>query len=269
VRTWNFLSGAFSFGALVAASFFATQTAHETIASTFTSAAKDRVQQTSPARFVQAAPEEFSISDVAGEAGQTIALNIKPNPAEPPEDLFTITGLPPEVKLSSGAPYEDFWLVRREELSSLTITTPDGFSRKFQIAVTRVRAADRPPVTLTATVSVSNKPSGADILNGLPAVRGRSPYVRTQSENALFEKARERFKKGDVAGARAIFEVLATKGDPDAAIAMGETYDPVVLAQLFIKGLQPDEAKAVSWYRKAEELGDQRARTRLNALNQN
>jgi TPR repeat protein len=36
-----------------------------------------------------------------------------------------------------------------------------------------------------------------------------------------------------------------------------------------VKGLQPDEGKAITWYKKAEELGDQRAKTRLNALNQN
>jgi TPR repeat protein len=57
------------------------------------------------------------------------------------------------------------------------------------------------------------------------------------------------------------------KGDPEAAIAMAETYDPVILGQLYIRGLQPDEAKAAAWYQKAMQLGDAMAKTRLNALN--
>jgi hypothetical protein len=217
---------------------------------------------------VSSQTDEFSVSDVAGQAGQYIPLNIKPNLSAPPEDLFAITGLPPEVKLSNGSAYDDFWLARRKDLASLTIITPDAFSRKFEIAITRVRSGSRPPVTLTATITVRPRPAASDILTAAPAILGRIPYARSQNETILFEKARERFVKGDVAGARAIFEVLALKGDPDAAIAMGETYDPVVLAQLYVKGLQPDEKKAITWYKKAEEFGDQRARTRLNALNQ-
>jgi hypothetical protein len=268
VRIWNYLSGACSFGALAVASYLATQFVTETIASSLSAAPKARLEQAALTRFVQASPDEFSVSDVIGQGGQSIALNIKSSSSQPPEDLFAISGLPPEVRLSAGAAYDDFWLVRRKELASLSLSAPEAFARKFQIAITRVRSADRAPVTQTATVSIVGRSPPPD-LSARPATRGRAFYSRSQNENILFDKALERFKKGDVAGARAIFEVLATKGDPDAAIAMGETYDPVVLAQLFVKGLQPDEAKAIAWYKKAEELGDQRAKTRLNALNQN
>jgi hypothetical protein len=267
VRTWNILSGARSFAALAVASYFATQVVAETIASTMIAPPNMRLAQATLTKFVQASQEEFTVADVTGQAGQSILLNIKPNPTDPPEDLFAITGLPPEAKLSSGTAYDDFWLVRRKELPSLSLLTPDAFSRKFQIAITRVRSADRPPVTLTATISILGKSPAAGALSSMQ--RGPAPYLRTPNENVLFDKAIERFKKGDVSGARAIFEVLAAKGDADAAIAMGETYDPVVLAQLFVKGLQPDEGKAIMWYKKAEELGDQRAKIRLNALNQN
>jgi hypothetical protein len=267
VRTWKTLSGARSLCALSLASCFATQVVTETIASTMIAPRKMHLEQSTLTKFVQASHEEFTVTDVTGQAGQSIPLNIKPNPSDPPEDLFAITGLPPEAKLSSGTAYDDFWLVRRKELPSLALITPEAFSRKFQIAITRVRSADRPPVTLTATISVLGRSPAAGALSSM--TRGPSPYLRTPNESILFDKALERFRKGDVSGARAIFEVLAAKGDGDAAIAMGETYDPVVLAQLFVKGLQPDEGKAIMWYKKAEELGDQRAKIRLNALNQN
>jgi hypothetical protein len=267
VRTWKTLSGARSFAALAIASFLTIQAVTETAASPMIVFPNIRPDKLALAQFVQALQEEFTVSDVTGPAGQGILLNIKPNPSDPPEDLFAISGLPPEAKLSSGTAYDDFWLVRRKELPSLTLITPEAFSRKFQIAITRVRSAGRPPVTLTATISILGKSAAAGALSSM--TRGPIPYSRTANETVLFDKALERFKKGDVAGARAIFEVLAAKGDGDAAIAMGETYDPVVLAQLFVKGLQPDEGKAIMWYKKAEELGDQRAKIRLHALNQN
>jgi hypothetical protein len=259
------LSGSFFFGALAVASCLAPSFAAGSLASPSTTASKPHLEQASLKIFVQASQEEFSVSDVTGQGGQSVALNIKSNPLGSPEDLFAISGLPPEVKLSAGSADDDFWLVRRKELASLSMTAPDDFSRKFKIAVTRVRSAGKAPVTLTATISILGKSAALSI--SAPSLRG--PYSRTQSENILFDKALERFKRGDVSGARAIFEVLAMKGDSGAAIAMGETYDPVVLAQLFVKGLQPDEGKAITWYKKADELGDQRARTRLNALNQN
>lgn len=210
--------------------------------------------------------DDFAVSDVAGQSGRAIPLKIKSDPAAPADDVFTIGGLPPEVKLSAGKGDDDFWMIRRKDLQSLTMITPDGFTRVFQVAVTRARTADRPPLTLVMNISISSKPSAA---SAVPSPSpGPSSYVRTAGENALFEKAYEQFKMGDVSGARAIFEYLATKGDAGAAIAMGETYDPVVLGQLFVKGLKPDEAKAVIWYRKADQLGDPKARNRLNALNQ-
>jgi hypothetical protein len=49
-------------------------------------------------------------------------------------------------------------------------------------------------------------------------------------------------------------------------MAMGETYDPLVLKKLFVKGVEADGAKAQQWYEKAEQLGSGEARNRLNAL---
>jgi hypothetical protein len=266
VQSSRLLLGAVSFTLMIVAAQLLT----ETTASSLTMSEKNGVGPSSAmATLVQVTPDEFSVSDAAGQDGQRISLNIKSNPGAPPEDLFAITGLPPEVKLSAGSAYDDFWLVRRKELQSLTMITPDGFSRKFQIAITRVRSANRAPVTATMNVQITNKSVGASPVQPAPSARSNSAYNRTSNETVLLEKAREKFKKGDVSGARSVFEFLAMKGDPESAIAMGETYDPVVLGQLYVKGLQPDEAKAVAWYKKAEQLGDQGARIRLNALNQN
>jgi TPR repeat protein len=47
---------------------------------------------------------------------------------------------------------------------------------------------------------------------------------------------------------------------------MAETYDPRVLARLGVRGLVPDRAAALEWYRRAVALGATDAAARIAAL---
>jgi hypothetical protein len=71
---------------------------------------------------------------------------------------------------------------------------------------------------------------------------------------------------GDVVTARLAFQRAAEAGDLNAAVALGATYDPTVLAKLGVVGISADVAKARSWYQKAEKLGSPEARRRLEVL---
>ncbi len=44
---------------------------------------------------------------------------------------------------------------------------------------------------------------------------------------------------------------------------LARTYDPEVLGKSDARSITPDPAKARDWYRKAAELGSQRAQQRL------
>ncbi len=211
----------------------------------------------------QAQIDDFAVSDVAGKAGEEIPLKIVPDPNGRADDLFSITGLPPQVRLSAGTPYDDFWVLRRKDLATLSLITPNGFARKIQIAVARVRSPNRPPAALTMNIVVSNETASGATRR---AEESQPAYSRSKDETVQFAKAYEKFKHGDIAGARAMFECLATKGDAEAALAMAETYDPVVLARFYIKGLEPDKRKAADWYQKAQQLGISKLKTRLDAL---
>jgi hypothetical protein len=59
----------------------------------------------------------------------------------------------------------------------------------------------------------------------------------------------------NVAAARLFFRRAANAGDAAAAIAMGATYDPEVLSQRFIHGIEADAHEAQKWYEKAREMG--------------
>jgi hypothetical protein len=94
------------------------------------------------------------------------------------------------------------------------------------------------------------------------AVRALDP-----KEIKLLVEQGERFiATGDLVTARIVFQRAAEAGDANAAVALGATYDPTMLAKLGVVGFSADVAKARSWYQKAEKLGSPEARRRLDIL---
>jgi hypothetical protein len=71
---------------------------------------------------------------------------------------------------------------------------------------------------------------------------------------------------GDLAAARVALKRAAEAGNPRASLALGATYDPIVLAQLGVRGIQADIAMARTWYEKAKEFGSADAPWRLELL---
>ena len=62
------------------------------------------------------------------------------------------------------------------------------------------------------------------------------------------------FGKGDLAAARLLYERAADAGDGQAALRLGETFDPVFLDQAHLS-VRGDSGAAMSWYRRARDLG--------------
>jgi TPR repeat protein len=60
--------------------------------------------------------------------------------------------------------------------------------------------------------------------------------------------------------------VEARGDDVAAAIALGATYDPTVLARMRAVGIDADVVKARFWYQKAVSLGSTEAKRRLELL---
>jgi TPR repeat protein len=63
------------------------------------------------------------------------------------------------------------------------------------------------------------------------------------------------FGVGDVASARLFYERAADAGNGEAALRLGETYDPNFLERAKLRAVQGDLKAAVHWYRRARELG--------------
>ncbi len=84
----------------------------------------------------------------------------------------------------------------------------------------------------------------------------------------LLARGRTYLSDGDLASARVFLRRAAERNDPQAALALGGTYDPAELRRLGIPNFnaQADPAKAQEWYRKAADLGSAAAASRLERL---
>jgi hypothetical protein len=71
---------------------------------------------------------------------------------------------------------------------------------------------------------------------------------------------------GDVTSARLFYERAADAGDGLAALQQGATFDPVMLSRAGVRGVAADPDQAMSWYRRARELGAVEAEQRIKVL---
>jgi len=133
--------------------------------------------------------------------------------------------------------------------------------------------APAPP--LMAPTPATVPPPAASILPPkapVPAIAAPSPPTSAAAASdrdeiaALLARARTYLSAGDVAAARLVLRRAAERADPQAALALGGTYDPTVLKRLGIVNFQADPAQAREWYRRAAQLGSADASLRLEQL---
>ena len=74
------------------------------------------------------------------------------------------------------------------------------------------------------------------------------------------------FATGNVAAARLLYERAADAGEAQAAVRLGETFDPVYLDGSHLRGLHGDPEMAVFWYRHARDLGATGVASQLKKL---
>jgi hypothetical protein len=103
----------------------------------------------------------------------------------------------------------------------------------------------------------------------MPAELSKSPSQRQPASEelaVLLKRGKDLIATGDLAAARLVLRRAVEANDAEAALALGATYDPLVLRQLRVYGFTPDAAMARSWYEKAAELGSAAAPRRLEML---
>jgi hypothetical protein len=108
----------------------------------------------------------------------------------------------------------------------------------------------------------------------VPAPAQRRPDVASARQmdreelRNLLNRGEAALQVGDLASARLLLGRAAEAGDINAALAIGATYDPRILAQRGVIGARPDIAQARTWYQKAADSGSAEAKRRLQDLAQ-
>jgi hypothetical protein len=102
-----------------------------------------------------------------------------------------------------------------------------------------------------------------------PAPRSDNrPALRLDSGELemLVKRGNEFIANGDLAAARLLLRRGAEAGSAEATLALGATFDPVVMQRLGAIGTTPDITQARQWYQRAAELGSNAALQRLAGL---
>ncbi len=82
----------------------------------------------------------------------------------------------------------------------------------------------------------------------------------------LLQRGDQLLGRGDVVGARAVYERAAEMGSGPAALALASTYDPNRLWSLGVFGMVGNKERARHWYARADQLGHASAKDRLRSL---
>jgi hypothetical protein len=82
----------------------------------------------------------------------------------------------------------------------------------------------------------------------------------------LIGRSQRLLSEGDVEAARILLQRAAEAHDARAALALGATYDPIMLAILHTHGVTADVSAALDWYAKASKFGSQEAQERFRLL---
>jgi TPR repeat protein len=106
-----------------------------------------------------------------------------------------------------------------------------------------------PPATESAPPVTAAPPPPA------PKLASTQPKLSGEEEELLLRRATGLMKRGDITGARLLFEHLAYRGSALGAFALAQSYDERYLNQLTIRGLSADQKQADYWYQRASELG--------------
>jgi hypothetical protein len=123
--------------------------------------------------------------------------------------------------------------------------------------------APPPAEPVAAAASIETAPPSA----GPTAKRAQTPRPLPADQIAILLARGDAFMQTrDIASARLFFERAADAGNGRAALRMGESFDPAFLGRIGIYRNIGDRQLALSWYRRARDLGDTEAAQLFEAL---
>jgi TPR repeat protein len=152
------------------------------------------------------------------------------------------------------------WRLSAEELKRAVIAPPRGFvgvmAVSLELRLADDSVADRKDLRLEW--SARNVTASAQ-----PASRQHD----AEEIAVMIKSGADLMANRDFAAARLMYQRAAEAGSAMAAFALAETYDPLMVGKLNVRGgISPDFTLAATWYEKAKALGSSEAPERLERL---
>jgi hypothetical protein len=221
----------------------------------------ERPEAKPPERADKANPVSLSASDGPAAAAPAIppALPSSASADRPVPKPMVPSAEAPEKKTAAVA-------LAVPEVAAPAAATPVGVPAA-PVAAPTDRPQAKPPVAsleapknaaaiaVPGSAASSAPPAATPAATAPEAVAPKQPSSTPVETAPLLERGDQLFGVGDIASARLFYERAADAGDGQAALRLGETYDPVFLERAKLRAIKGDRAAAVFWYRRARELG--------------
>jgi len=260
------------------------------------SAALDPAEPQRPAD-TRAKPN-LAASAVSGAPDTPIKLNIALSDPNIGDALISLKGLPKEAKLSTGIDVGGGqWLLPPGRLKDVTITAPGTAAGNYQLEAQLLKddaqtsISDPVPFKLSIAAPAGARPAPSPAVAPAPVsapqatgaavsrVRPEASRLAALPDEApqpdtdfltqmLIRDGNKKMREGDIAAARRFYEQATASGNPEAALAMGRSFDPTYFEKLTVKTGKPDPATAFDWYKKALDGGLVTARVKIDTLKQ-
>jgi hypothetical protein len=185
-----------------------------------------------------------------------LPLQITPEEGANEPYIITLTGAPQGTMLfGPNRISTDAWFLPPGGASRVEIALPEWSAQVFEITIGLRRPNGLVAAQTKAYVSVSP-----------PVATAFPPADEATARNLMARADQLITSRGDIVGARAMYQRAADLGSASAALALGATYDPNRLWSLGVLGLAGNKERAKQWYQRASDLGNSEAKARLTAL---
>src|SRR5579862_7353873 len=147
------------------------------------------------------------------------------------------------------------------------LRTPAAAGLLLQHGLTEANASPAPAEALPAPAPTpAPQPIAAPPSNDAAAAAPVTLSLASDEIAMLLKRGKDAFSTGDLAAARLLLRRAAEAGSAEAALALGATFDPLIIRRLGAIGAAPDAAQARQWYQKAVALGSTTASQPLAQL---
>ena len=188
------------------------------------------------------------------------------------EEAIHIGGLNEGSRLSTGEKLGPTrWRVPARDIAGVLVLPPGSFVGIMNAVIQVWSGGNVPLDTQYARFEWVATPAGGAVpAKVLPEREDQSspPAARLDPERVawLIRRGADLMRMGDFAAARLVLRPAAEVGDPQAALMLGATFDPVIVADLGVIGLSPDPGVARAWYQRAMASGSVEASRRIEQL---